>query len=1181
MQARRSLVISALLLLILAPWVGTIEATEEQEQTDLSNAFPILNEAQVDAILGASPKGVTTWVKQGTANPTANNGPGDYNSVWVSDVINITNNGVIITGSYRGDVLFDGGPTPTTRTERTAFVAQLDQYGGWSWFKHTGKPSDSVGSAHAEQVTMGPAGVWLCGWITDTITFGNHSVTTGGLYSDGFVALYNISQASWDIVSTWGGPNDDYANGCAATEEGSVYVVGSFRALAQIGGNQYQSEGGSDMYILKLDAMGGFAWVQAWGGDYDDNLTAITIDAIENAYIVGYYRDNVLDWPSNHIVTAGRPYNGFVSKVNPAGTFQWSRDIAGGVNGQSVYASAVTYGNGDVYVGGWFDGSADFRNGNSVSLSMLANTSATNGFVAAIGVTGNWVWATRSSGDPSSAQVVTDLAVGPLGTIAVSGTFWDANEFWTNATFGQFLLTRAPGDEGFVAGLDQYGNWIWADGFGGEKNDISHSVAWLGLGRILTAGQHCINLDFGCGSDFGTAMKNTSSYIEGAGFVWLFQVDTDYDGIADVDDNCPTVNNTGQEDMDGDNIGDLCDVDADSDTLDDYWDDCIGPAVNWDQSIWTSDRDGDGCRDSDEDDDDDGDGILDVSDDCSDYTTRHNWSSGLANDYDGDGCHDSDEDLDDDSDQILDDSDLCPRYPYNRSWVSTASNDHDGDGCDNIDDDVDDDNDGINDLDANGDLLDQCPQGSLNWISDSSNDQDQDGCIDDGEDLDDDGDGVLDFIDACLTGALNWNSQIETDRDGDGCRDFDEDDDDDGDGLLDVDDDCDTGDVGWTSSPSTDVDGDGCRDAGEDLDDDGDKVPDSGDSCPNGKTGWESNGANDVDGDGCFDADEDLDDDNDGFNDNQDDCPGTPPFVTVYDGGCSAEQGDNDDDGIQNSLDLCPDVAALEGYDQNYDGCTDDIDGDGITDDVDQCASTPTGEQIDAYGCGYLTQQDADGDGVLDNNDACLSTSNQTIQDENPGYEFDSIFGCWSGDYDDDDDGYDNWLDLCPGSIADEIIFEGGCNFEQQDEDSDGVANGDDVCPFTPSGAVIIEGSNGCSRQQLNPSTDDDGISTGLLIGIIALVMIVIVGGATVAVITIKKKQQSERDARRAVKRGDMPAPATEVAEEALAESTEENLEDDPNYKVDEDGCEWWLDDDRKWWFRTPEMDDWMEHTGE
>ena len=36
-----------------------------------------------------------------------------------------------------------------------------------------------------------------------------------------------------------------------------------------------------------------------------------------------------------------------------------------------------------------------------------------------------------------------------------------------------------------------------------------------------------------------------------------------------------------------------------------------------------------------------------------------------------------------------------------------------------------------------------------------------------------------------------------------------------------------------------------------------------------------------------------------------------------------------------------------------------------------------------------------------------------------------------------------------------------------------------------------------------------------------------------------------------------------------------------PAYTVDENGCEWWLDDDQKWWFRTPEMDDWMEHTGE
>ncbi|MBN16542.1 MAG: hypothetical protein CMB37_00055 [Euryarchaeota archaeon] len=1178
MQARRHLVISILLMLILAPWVASCNQVNGDSDSEMAVAFPELNDAQVETLMEASPRGVTSWIKQGTANPSANNGPGVYNSVWISDVINTTNNAVIITGSYRGDVIFDSGPSPTDRDERTAFVAQLDQYGGWSWFKTSALPSDSDGHAHSEEATIGPAGVWICGWFTDTVSFGSHTVTTAVEYTDAFVALYNISQGTWDLATSWGGPVDDHANGCAATGEGSVYVVGSFQGASYFGPNSYTSEGGSDMYILQVDSMGGIAWTEAWGGDYDDNATGVVIDSIENAYVVGYYNDNVLDWPSNHILTAGRPYNGFVSKVNPYGDFLWSRDIAGGVNGQSAFALAVTYGNGDVYVGGEFSGSADFREGSSVAVSLLGNTSATNAYVAAIDTTGSWVWASRSAGSPQSVQSVTDLAVGPMGTIAVSGIFYDANQFWTNVSFGSIDLIRNPAAEGFVAGLDRFGNWMWADGMGGEFDDITLGVAWLGLGKVITAGRHCINLEFGCASSFGSTNKSTYSYMEGAGFVWAFEVDTDFDGVPDLDDNCPLVNNTNQANMDNDQFGDLCDDDADADGLDDYYDNCIGPAVNWIQSTWALDRDGDGCRDADEDDDDDGDGILDSLDSCNEAEARHNWTSSLANDYDSDGCHDNDEDMDDDSDSIPDELDLCPRYPYNRSWTSGVSNDHDGDGCDNNDDDVDDDNDGINDIDTNGDMLDKCPRGNLNWISTAINDQDGDGCQDSNEDLDDDDDGVLDFTDMCNAGALNWQSLSETDNDGDGCRDFDEDDDDDGDGLLDDNDDCPAGDVGWTSTSSTDVDGDGCRDAGEDLDDDGDKVPDNGDSCPNGKTGWESNSGNDADDDGCHDEEEDLDDDNDGFNDNSDSCPGTPAFAPVDNNGCSDDQADSDGDGVINSLDSCVDVPATSGFDLNFDGCTDDIDNDGLTDDIDACLGTPVGEQIDSNGCGYLTQQDLDGDGVVDTNDGCPGTSNQSIRDAHPEYDFDSQFGCWMGDEDSDGDGYQNWLDICPGSDSTQIIFEGGCTLDQQDEDGDGIANGDDACQYTSSGAVVDDA--GCSRQQRTQGQDEGGLSVVGIIGIVSLIAIMVPVIAALTVMKIRKKQANQLEARLSVKRGEMPAPATEVAEQVISEAdnNDSNLDDDPNYKVDENGVEWWMDDDQKWWYRTPEMDDWAEH---
>jgi hypothetical protein len=60
----------------------------------------------------------------------------------------------------------------------------------------------------------------------------------------------------------------------------------------------------------------------------------------------------------------------------------------------------------------------------------------------------------------------------------------------------------------------------------------------------------------------------------------------------------------------------------------------------------------------------------------------------------------------------------------------------------------------------------------------------------------------------------------------------------------------------------------------------------------------------------------------------------------------------------------------------------------------------------------------------------------------------------------------------------------------------------------------------------------------------------------------------------------DVPADAS--ATESYSEPASQDdfsQEDDPNYRVDEDGTEWWQDDDEVWWYRDSNMDDWAEWT--
>ena len=305
---------------------------------------------------------------------------------------------------------------------------------------------------------------YTTGYFTDTADF---DITSSefNLISNGFYDVF-VQKTNADGTLEWavnvGGSMFDYGTGITTDDQGNVYITGYFDDTVDFnpGADEWllTSQGGGDVFILKLNSDGAFMWAKSVGGaDYEES-TDIGVDELGNVYVLGYLYETA-DFDPNLgevLITSQGASDTFLLKLDSAGDFVNVYSY-GGTNLDLALDMEVKNSN-EIYISGFFEGTSDLDPRPSEEYFVTATEGFAGYSIKVDGLGGITNVVLTEGGEVIVYAVTTDTE----NNVYLTGHFNGTINFDTTSGSGEYTFTSTAAYNSFILKVLADGSIAWA-----------------------------------------------------------------------------------------------------------------------------------------------------------------------------------------------------------------------------------------------------------------------------------------------------------------------------------------------------------------------------------------------------------------------------------------------------------------------------------------------------------------------------------------------------------------------------------------------------------------------------------------------------------------------------------------------------------------------------------------------